>query len=70
MKDHHIPDCATSETRQRPLETIIEMLEQDKSCAEIASTTPGRGECHRECKKALIHDHISTARTFPSSQPV
>ena len=41
------------------LETIIEMIEQDKPCAEIAQQLQAVESAIENAKKALIHDHIS-----------
>jgi uncharacterized protein len=41
------------------LETIIEMIEQNKPCAEIAQQLQAVESAIENAKKALIHDHIS-----------
>ena len=41
------------------LETIIEMIEQDKPCADIAQQLQAVESAIENAKKALIHDHIS-----------
>jgi uncharacterized protein len=41
------------------LETIIEMIEQDRPCAQIAQQLQAVESAIESAKKALIHDHIS-----------
>ena len=41
------------------LETIIEMLEQGRPCAQIAQQLQAVESAIESAKKALIHDHIS-----------
>jgi len=70
MKDH--PHSAIARRLKRAnghLETIIEMLEQDKSCAEIAQQLQAVESAIENAKKALIHDHISHGleRSFKST---
>ncbi len=60
MPDH--PHSAIARRLKRAnghLETIIEMVEQDKPCAEIAQQLQAVESAIESAKKALIHDHIS-----------
>jgi DNA-binding FrmR family transcriptional regulator len=41
------------------LQTIIEMLEQNRQCLEIAQQLQAVESAIENAKKALIHDHIS-----------
>ena len=41
------------------LETIIEMIEQNRPCAQIAQQLQAVESAIESAKKALIHDHIS-----------
>ena len=41
------------------LETIIEMIEQGRPCAQIAQQLQAVESAIENAKKALIHDHIS-----------
>jgi uncharacterized protein len=41
------------------LETIIEMIEQGRPCAEISQQLQAVESAIESAKKALIHDHIS-----------
>jgi len=41
------------------LETIIEMLERGRPCAQIAQQLQAVESAIESAKKALIHDHIS-----------
>lgn len=60
-----MPDHAHSAIARRlkrangHLETIIEMIEQNKPCAEIAQQLQAVESAIENAKKALIHDHIS-----------
>jgi uncharacterized protein len=70
MPDH--PHSAIARRLKRAnghLETIIEMLEQDKPCAEIAQQLQAVESAIENAKKALIHDHISGSleRSFKST---
>jgi uncharacterized protein len=70
MPDH--PHSAIARRLKRAnghLETIIEMLEQDKPCAEIAQQLQAVESAIENAKKALIHDHISHSleRSFKST---
>jgi uncharacterized protein len=51
------------------LETIIEMIEQERPCAEIAQQLQAVESAIESAKKALIHDHIghSLERSFKAS---
>jgi hypothetical protein NreA len=41
------------------LETIVEMIEQGRPCAQIAQQLQAVESAIESAKKALIHDHIS-----------
>jgi len=51
------------------LETIIDMIEQGRPCAQIAQQLQAVESAIESAKKALIHDHISHSleRTFKAS---
>jgi len=51
------------------LETIIEMIERGRSCAQIAQQLQAVESAIENAKKALIHDHISHSleKTFEAS---
>ena len=60
MPDH--PHAAIARRLQRAnghLETIIEMVEQGRPCAQIAQQLQAVESAIENAKKALIHDHIS-----------
>jgi len=60
MQDH--PHSAIAQRLRRAnghLETIIEMIEQDRPCAQIAQQLQAVESAIENAKKALIHDHIS-----------
>jgi uncharacterized protein len=59
MPDH--PHAAIAKRLKRAnghLETIIEMIEQGRPCAEIAQQLRAVEGAIENAKKALIHDHI------------
>jgi len=51
------------------LETIIEMIEQGRPCAQIVQQLQAVESAIESAKKALIHDHIrhSLERSFKAS---
>jgi hypothetical protein NreA len=51
------------------LETIIEMIEKNRPCAQIAQQLQAVESAIESAKKALIHDHISHSleRSFESA---
>ena len=51
------------------LETIIEMVEQGRPCAQIAQQLQAVESAIENAKKALIHDHVSHSleRSFKTS---
>jgi uncharacterized protein len=53
------------------LETIIEMIEQNRPCAQIAQQLQAVESAIESAKKALIHDHVSQRleRSFKASGP-
>jgi len=60
MPDH--PHSAIARRLKRAnghLETIIEMIEQNRPCAQIAQQLQAVESAIQSAKKALIHDHIS-----------
>jgi hypothetical protein NreA len=70
MQDH--PHSAIARRLKRAsghLETIIEMIEQGRPCAQIAQQLQAVESAVESAKKALIHDHISHSleRSFKAS---
>jgi uncharacterized protein len=70
MPDH--PHAAIARRLKRAnghLETIVEMIEQGRSCAQIAQQLQAVEGAIENAKKALIHDHISHSleRSFKTS---
>lgn len=70
MTDH--PHSAIARRLKRAnghLETIIEMIEQGRPCAQIAQQLQAVESAIENAKKALIHDHISHGleRSFKAS---
>jgi uncharacterized protein len=60
MQDH--PHSAIARRLKRAnghLETIVEMIEQGRSCAQIAQQLQAVENAIESAKKALIHDHLS-----------
>jgi uncharacterized protein len=60
MPDH--PHTAIAKRLKRAnghLETIIEMIEQERPCAQIAQQLQAVEGAIENAKKALIHDHFS-----------
>jgi uncharacterized protein len=69
---HEHPHSAIARRLKRAnghLETIIEMIEQDRPCAQIAQQLQAVESAIESAKKALIHDHISHSlqRSFKAS---
>jgi uncharacterized protein len=70
MRDH--PHAAIARRLKRAnghLETTIEMIEQDRPCAQIAQQLQAVESAIESAKKALIHDHMSHSleRTLKAS---
>jgi len=70
MHDH--PHSAIARRLKRAsghLETIIEMIEQGRPCAQIAQQLQAVESAIESAKKALIHDHLSHSleRSFKAS---
>ena len=70
MPDH--PHSAIARRLKRAnghLETIIEMIEQDRPCVQVAQQLQAVESAIESAKKALIHDHISHSleRSFKAS---
>ena len=60
MEDH--PHSAIARRLKRAnghLETIIEMIEQGRPCAQVAQQLQAVESAIESAKKAMIHDHIS-----------
>ena len=60
MTDH--PHSAIARRLKRAnghLETIIEMIERGRPCAQIAQQLQAVENAIENAKKALIHDHVS-----------
>ena len=73
MSDDH-PYVAIARRLKRAnghLETIVEMIEQGKPCAQIAQQLQAVESAIESAKKALIHDHIghSLEETLKASGP-
>ena len=69
---HEHPHSAIARRLKRAnghLETIIEMIEKGRPCAEIAQQLQAVESAIENAKKALIHDHISHSleRSFEAS---
>ena len=72
MPDH--PHSAIARRLKRAnghLETIIEMIEQGRPCAQVAQQLQAVESAIENAKKALIHEHISHGleRSLESSGP-
>jgi uncharacterized protein len=60
MPDHpHLAIARRLKRANGHLETIIDMVENDRPCAEIAQQLQAVESAIESAKKALIHDHIS-----------
>jgi DNA-binding FrmR family transcriptional regulator len=60
MQDHsHSAIARRLKRANGHLETIIEMIEQSRPCAQIAQQLQAVESAIENAKKALIHDHIS-----------
>ena len=60
MPDHaHAAIARRLKRANGHLETIIEMIEQDRPCPEIAQQLQAVESAIDNAKKTLIHDHIS-----------
>jgi uncharacterized protein len=60
MQDHsHSAIARRLKRANGHLETIIEMIEQGRPCAQIAQQLQAVESAIENAKKALIHDHIS-----------
>ena len=60
MQDH--PHAAIGRRLKRAnghIQTIIEMIEQGRPCAQIAQQLQAVESAIESAKKALIHDHVS-----------
>jgi uncharacterized protein len=69
---HEHPHSAIARRLKRAnghLETIIEMIEQSRPCAQVAQQLQAVESAIESAKKALIHDHISHSleRSFKAS---
>jgi DNA-binding FrmR family transcriptional regulator len=49
------------------LQTIIDMIEKDRPCAQVAQQLQAVESAIENAKKALIHDHISGCLNRPVS---
>jgi DNA-binding FrmR family transcriptional regulator len=70
MKDHAHSSIARRLKRAHGhLETIIEMIEQDRPCAQIAQQLQAVEGAIENAKKMLVHDHLSHSleRSFPAA---
>jgi uncharacterized protein len=60
MRDHpHLAIARRLKRANGHLEAIIEMVENDQPCAQIAQQLQAVESAIESAKKALIHDHIS-----------
>ena len=60
MSDHpHLAIARRLKRANGHLETIIEMVERGRPCAQIAQQLQAVESAIENAKKALIHDHIS-----------
>lgn len=60
MPDHsHAAIASRLKRANGHLETIIEMIEQGRPCAQIAQQLQAVEGAIESAKKALIHDHIN-----------
>jgi DNA-binding FrmR family transcriptional regulator len=50
------------------LQTIIEMIEKDRPCPQVAQQLQAVESAIENAKKALIHDHISAQLNHPGSE--
>jgi hypothetical protein NreA len=50
------------------LQTIIDMIEKDRPCAQVAQPLQAVESAIESAKKALIHDHISARLNRPGSE--
>jgi uncharacterized protein len=69
MPDH--PHSAIARRLKRAnghLETIIEMIEQERPCAQIAQQLQAVEGAIENAKKALIHDHFSHLLQAPGTR--
>jgi uncharacterized protein len=72
MQDHsHSAIARRLKRANGHLETIIEMIEQSRPCAQIAQQLQAVESAIESAKKALIHDHISQSlqRSFRATGP-
>jgi DNA-binding FrmR family transcriptional regulator len=72
MRDH--PHSAIARRLKRAnghLETIIDMIEQGRPCAQVAQQLQAVESAIENAKKALIHEHISHGleRSLEASGP-
>jgi DNA-binding FrmR family transcriptional regulator len=70
MQDHaHSAIARRLKRANGHLETIIEMIEQGRPCAQIAQQLQAVESAIENAKKALIHDHLSHSleRSFKAS---
>ena len=71
MPDHaHTAIARRLQRANGHLETIIRMIEEGRSCAQVAQQLQAVESAIENAKKALIHDHISHSleRTFAGSK--
>ncbi|MDN3277983.1 metal-sensing transcriptional repressor [Frankia sp. RB7] len=72
MTDHaHSPIARRLKRAHGHLQTIIEMIEQDRPCAQIAQQLQAVEGAIESAKKMLVHDHLSHSleRSFPVAGP-
>ena len=59
MPDHHAAIARRLRRANGHLQTIIEMIEEGRPCAQIAQQLQAVEGAIENAKKALIHDHFS-----------
>ena len=59
MSDNHAAIIRRLKRADGHLQAIIEMIEQDRPCVQIAQQLQAVESAIDNAKKALIHDHIS-----------
>lgn len=59
MPDHHAAIARRLRRANGHLQTIIEMIEQGRRCAEIAQQLQAVEGAIENAKKALLHDYLS-----------
>ena len=71
MPDHHAAIARRLRRANGHLQTIIEMIEQGRPCAQIAQQLQAVEGAIENAKKALLHDYLSQSleRSLGGSGP-